>query len=138
MDVIEVTRALGKAIQADARYAEYTEAKKANNADTDLQNLIGKLNILQMSYQNEAEKETPDHEKLDQWENEFQNVYGEIMLNPNMRAYEEKKQTMDDLMSYIVNLLTLCVNGEDPDTAEPRANDGGGCTGSCSSCGGCG
>ena len=53
-------------------------------------------------------------------------------------AYEEKKQTMDDLMSYIVNLLTLCVNGEDPDTAEPRANDGGGCTGSCSSCGGCG
>lgn len=138
MDVIEVARALGKAIQADARYAEYTEARKANDADTDLQNLIGKLNILQMSYQNEAEKETPDQQKLDAWDEEFGKIYGEVMLNPNMRVYEEKKQAMDDLMRYIVNLLSLCANGEDPETAEPRANDGTGCSGSCSSCGGCG
>ena len=78
-----------------------------------------------MSYQNEAEKETPDHEKLDQWENEFQNIYGEIMLNPNMRVFEEKKQAVDDLMNYIVNLLSVIVNGGDPDTAEPApAKDG--------------
>ena len=138
MDVIEAARTLGRAIQADARYTEYMEAKQTNDADSALQGLIGKLSLLQMSYQNEAEKETPDHEKLDQWENEFQNIYGEIMLNPNMRVFEEKKQAVDDLMSYIVNLLGMCANGEDPDTAEPQPNDGTGCTGSCSSCGGCG
>ncbi len=138
MDVIEAARALGKAIQADARYTEYTEAKKANDADAGLQSLIGKLSLLQMSYQNEAEKESPDHEKLEQWESEFQSIYGEIMLNPNMRVFEEKKQAVDDLMSYIVNLLGLCANGADPDTAEPKTADGEGCTGSCSTCGGCG
>ena len=138
MDVIEAARALGKAIQADARYAEYTAAKQANDEDTALQALIGKLNLLQMSYQNEAETEEPDQQKLDAWDEEFRSVYGEVMLNPNMRFFEEKKQAVDDLMSYIVNLLSLCANGADPETAEPRANNGEGCTGSCSSCGGCG
>ena len=138
MDVIEAARALGKAIQADARYTEYMEAKKANDADAGLQGLIGKLSLLQMSYQNEAEKDAPDQRKLEQWESEFQSIYGEIMLNPNMRVFEEKKQAVDDLMSYIVNLLGLCANGADPDTAEPKPADGEGCTGSCSTCGGCG
>ena len=59
MDVIEAARALGRAIQADARYAAYVEAKKTNDEDTALQGLIGKLSLLQMSYQNEAEKESP-------------------------------------------------------------------------------
>ena len=138
MDVIEAARALGKAIQADARYGEYVQARQANDEDSALQGLIGRLNLLQMNYQNEAEKEAPDRQKLDAWDEEFRNVYGEVMLNPNMRVFEEKKQAVDDLMSYIVNLLNLCVNGADPETAEPRANNGEGCTGSCSSCGGCG
>ena len=138
MDVIEAARALGKEIQADARYLAFREAKQNNDDDIALQGLIGRLNILQMSYQNESEKETPDEAKLEQWDEEFRNVYNEVMLNPSMRAYEEKKQALDDLMRYIVNLLSLCANGEDPATAQPRANDGGGCTGSCSACGGCG
>ena len=138
MDVIEAARALGKAIQADARYLAFNEAKKANDGDIALQGLMGKLSILQMSYQNESEKPDPDEDKLKKWDEEFRDTYGEIMLNPTMRDYEDKKQEVDDLMNYVISLLTQCVNGEDPDTAEPRAKDGGGCTGSCSSCGGCG
>ncbi len=138
MDVIELTRELGKTIQADERYAAYMAAKQANDDDMALQGLIGRLNILQMSYQNESEKETPDQAKLEKWDADFHSVYAEVMLNENMRKYQEKKQELDDLMSYIVNLLSLCVNGADPETAEPQPSDGGGCTGSCSSCGGCG
>ena len=138
MDVIEAARALGKAIQADARYTEFQNAKKANDDDIVLQGLMGKLNILQMSYQNESAKDQPDNSRLEQWDEEFRKTYGEVMLNANMRVYEEKKQAVDDLMSYIVNLLTLIVNGADPDTAEPAPAEGSGCTGSCSSCGGCG
>ena len=138
MDVIEAARALGKAIQADERFAAYIAAKQANDADSALQGLIGQLSILQTSYQNEAEKEQPDEAKLEQWDEEFRRIYADVMLNPNMRVFEEKKQVLDDLMTYIVNLLSLCANGADPDTAEPRPVDGAGCTGSCSTCGGCG
>ncbi|MCH5197423.1 MAG: YlbF family regulator [Oscillospiraceae bacterium] len=138
MDVITAARELGKAIQADERYKEYANAKKANDEDIGLQGLIGKLNILQMSYQNESEKENPDEKKLEQWDADFRNTYAEVMLNAKMRDFEEKKQIVDDLMNYIVNLLSLCVNGADPETAEPVQSDGSGCTGSCSTCGGCG
>ncbi len=137
MDVTAMARELGKAIQADERYLAYMEAKKVNDADIELNGLIGKLNLLQMSYQNESEKDAPDQDKLEQWDADFRDVYGQIMLNENMRAFEEKKQAVDDMMNYLIQLLSLCVNGEDPETCEPQPADGG-CTGSCSTCGGCG
>lgn len=138
MDVIAAARALGKEIQADSRYLEFVAAKEANDKDISLQGLMGKLQILQMSYQNESEKEQPDEEKLKKWDEDFRKTYADVMLNPNMRVYEEKKQAVDDLMTYIVNLLSVIVNGGDPETAEPAPAEGEGCTGSCSTCGGCG
>ena len=138
MDVIQAARMLGKEIQADPRYLEYAAAKQANDDDIALQGLMGKLRILQMSYENESAKDQPDEARLEQWDADFRKTYGEIMLNENMRRFEEKKQAVDDLMNYIVSLLSVIVNGGDPDTAEPAPSDGGGCTGSCSTCGGCG
>lgn len=138
MDVIKAARALGKAIQEDERYLNFREQKKKNDDDIELNGLMGKLSILQMSYQNESEKENPDTDRLEKWDEEFRQTYTEAMLNDNMRAYGERKQELDDLMNYIISLLTLCVNGEDPETAEPKPNDEGVCTGSCSTCGGCG
>lgn len=137
MDVITKVRELGAAIQQDERYLAFAEAKKANDEDAALNELIGKLNLIQMSYQNESEKETVDEKKLEQLDSDFRNVYGEIMLNESMKNFEEKKQAVDDMMNYVINILTLCVNGEDPATCEP-APEGGDCTGNCASCGGCG
>lgn len=137
MDVITKVRELGAAIQQDERYLAFAEAKKANDEDAALNELIGKLNLIQMSYQNESEKETVDEKKLEQLDADFRNVYGEIMLNESMKNFEEKKQAVDDMMNYVINILTLCVNGEDPATCEP-ASEGGDCTGNCASCGGCG
>ena len=137
MDVITKVRELGAAIQRDERYLAFAEAKKANDEDAALNELIGKLNLIQMSYQNESEKETVDEKKLEQLDADFRNVYGDIMLNESMKNFEEKKQAVDEMMNYVINILTLCVNGEDPATCEP-APEGGDCTGNCASCGGCG
>ena len=138
MDVVTKARELGKVIQADERYLAFLEAKKKNDEDLELNGLIGKLNLIQMSYQNESAKEAPDQDKLDQWDADFRDVYGSIMLNENMRRFEEKKQELDDMMNYLIQILSLCVNGEDPETCEPKPEDDGACTGSCSTCGGCG
>lgn len=135
MDVIQQARELGKAIQQDERYLDYLEAKRANDQDADLQELIGKLNLTQLSYQAESEKEEPDSEKMKEYDAQFQEIYSKIMSNPNMMSYEVSRQQIDDLMNYIMKLLSLVVNGADPETAEPDAVD---CTGSCSTCGGCG
>ena len=137
MDVIEITRQLGEVIQQDDKYIAFMEAKKANEEDMALNALIGKLNLVQMAYQNESGKEAPDEQKLSDMDKEFQSLYGEIMLNENMKRYEEKKQELDDMMNYLIGILSQCVNGADPATCEPVSADGE-CTGSCSTCGGCG
>ncbi len=137
MNVIELTRQLGEAIQQDEKYIAYMEAKQANEEDMDLNAMIGKLNLVQMSYQNESGKDAPDEKKLEEMDNEFRQLYGDIMLNENMKRYEAKKQELDDMMNYLIGILSQCVNGADPATCEP-VSETGDCTGSCSTCGGCG
>ena len=137
MNVIELTRQLGEAIQQDEKYIAFMEAKKANEEDMDLNAMIGKLNLVQMSYQNEGGKDAPDEKKLEEMDNEFRQLYGDIMLNENMKRYEAKKQELDDMMNYLIGILSQCVNGADPATCEP-VSENGDCTGSCSTCGGCG
>ncbi len=138
MDIITATRELGKAIQADERYLAFQEAQKANENDIELNGLIGKLNLIQLSYQNESQKEEPDNAKLEGYDSEFRSIYGEIMLNENMRKYEEAKGNVDAMMNHVIQLLTLCVNGDDPETCEVKAQDEASCGGNCASCGGCG
>lgn len=137
MDIIKATRELGKAIQQDERYLAFQEAQKANEADIELNGLIGKLNLIQLSYQNESQKEEPDTNKLEGYDSEFRAIYGQIMLNENMRKYEETKGEVDAMMNHVIQLLTLCVNGEDPETCEVKAEEAS-CGGNCASCGGCG
>lgn len=137
MDVITAVRALGAAIQEDERYLAFVKAREANEGDMELNGLIGKLNLIQLSYQNESMKEEPDQSKLEGMDAEFREIYGQIMLNENMRNYEEAKTSVDEMMNYLIQILTLCVNGEDPATCEPVAAEEEGCGGNCSTCGGC-
>ena len=130
-----MTRELGKAIQSDERYENFQQTKKNNEADSGLNALMGKLNLAQMSYQNESESENPDNAKMDAYDKEFHEIYGELMQNPNMLRYEASRIEIDKLMNHIMQLLALCVNGADPDTCEPEAAN---CGSGCAACGGCG
>ncbi|MBQ8026481.1 MAG: YlbF family regulator, partial [Clostridia bacterium] len=56
MDIIKLTRELGKAIQADERYAKFVTARETNEKDDELNDLIGKMQLVHMSYQHEASK----------------------------------------------------------------------------------
>ena len=91
MDVITAARELGKAIQLDERYIAFQKAQKANEEDIELNGLIGKLNLIQLSYQNEAAKEEPDQKKIEGMDSEFREIYGQIMLNENMKALRKNK-----------------------------------------------
>ena len=76
MSVIELTRQLGAAIQADERYKAFDEAKKANDADKELNDLIGKINLIQLNYQQEAGKgEAADPAKMEAYAKEFEEAY---------------------------------------------------------------
>ena len=132
MTVLECARQLGAAIQEDETYIQYQMARQANDEDQALQDKIGEFNLLRMSLVNEQGKDDVDKGKIEQLNEQIQQVYADIMQNPNMVAYNAAKDEMDRLLARVNSILGLCVNGEDPATCEPSD-----CTGSCASCGGC-
>ena len=56
------------------------------------------------------------------------------MQNEHMADFTMAKADMDKLLQEVNGIIALCCDGEDPDTCEVQT---GGCSGSCSTCGGC-
>ena len=134
MDLIQMARELGAAIQQDERYVRFHEAHDANDKDNELNALIGKIQLVHMSYNREAAKDDKDEEKLKAYDAEFNTLYNQVMCNPNMRRYEKARDELDAMMKEITGILSLCARGEDPMTCDPNASS---CGGDCGSCGGC-
>ena len=118
MDIIEMTRELGKALQQDDRYIAYSLAKQVNDDDTELQADIKKFESL----------------KLKQLDADIKEIYAKIMANENMKTFTAAQTALEGLVTNINQIISLCANGEDPVTCQPSP----GCSGSCETCGGCG
>ncbi len=133
-DIISLTRQLGAAIQEQDVYLEYQAAKAANDNDEELQNLIGEFNLLRMSLSAELQKdeEQKSQSKIDELNNQLQTTYNAVMNNDSMKKFNEAKTHMDQLTNKITSIIAMCIEGEDPESCEPS-----GCSGSCSTCGGC-
>mgnify|MGYP000866844556 CR=1 FL=1 len=135
MNVIEMARELGKLIQQDERYAAYNKAKEANDKDEILQNLINEFNMKRVQLNTEMSKPDKDSSKLSELDSAIKSLYGNIMANENMIAFNEAKTAMDNMLSQINMVITLSANGEDPATCPTEMSSS--CSGSCSTCGGC-
>lgn len=133
MDIIELARELGKAIQQDQAFINMRLACQQSDEDEALQNMIGEFNLKRMAINNEVQKENRSEETLKQYNDELRAIYAEIMQNPNMAAYNAAKNELDALVQRVTNIITMSADGEDPETCDC---DSCGCTGNCSSCGG--
>ncbi len=122
MEINKIARELGKAIQADERYLKMQKCIETNKADEGLNELMARIQLVQMSFQKEGEGEA-NEQKMQELEKEFNALYSEIMQNENMKNYEAARAEIDKMMNYVVELLALCVNGEDPDTCEPDVHE---------------
>lgn len=133
MDIIEMTRELGKAIQQDERYVAYTLAKIANDNDAELQTLINDFDKKRTSLNEELSKKDKNTDMIKALDEDIKDVYSRIMSNQNMMIFNGAKNALEQLISEVNQIVTMCANGEDPDTCQVSH----GCSGSCSTCGGC-
>ncbi|HZJ77737.1 MAG TPA: YlbF family regulator [Clostridia bacterium] len=136
MDLIEMTRELGKAIQKDERFANLQAANKANEADSELMEMINRIQLVHMSYQSEAAKEDKNEQKLSAYDEEFQGIYQKVKDNENMQRYESAMEEMDTLMKKITGMLSRCALGDNPDVCDVEAEQQD-CADSCDGCSGC-
>ena len=134
MDVIELARELGKAIQQDERFLAMQIARQNSDNDDELQQLIGEFNLKRMAINNEAAKENRDEAKLQQLNSELRETYAKVMQNKNMNAYNEAKELMDNMLKRINAIISISAEGVDPEIADLTEDT---CGGSCSSCAGC-
>lgn len=135
MNVIEAARALGKALQEDPRYMQYTAAKLANDKDEELQKQIADFNAKRMELNGEMGKPDKNTDTITALNNELNALYMSVTGNPNMMAYEAARAQMDEILASINYIVTCAANGEDPMTCPETAPHS--CGGSCESCGGC-
>ncbi len=134
-DIIYEFKLLAKKLQEDDRVIYLEQVKKKMDMDQELQDLIGKFNLCQYNYRIEAVKEDKDDAKLEEINKEMIGLYSDIMANEFMMEYNECKTEVDKLTQHIQAIITSALNGGDPMLVELPE---GGCSGSCSTCSGCG
>ncbi len=99
MDIIEMARQLGAAIQQSDEYTAYNVAKNAADNDQLLQQMIGEFNLKKLSLSAEVQKEDKDPEKLAALNEEVRAIYAQIMSHPAMMAYNTTKAELDRVLN---------------------------------------
>ena len=133
MDIIEMARELGAALQKSDEYTAYNVAKNAADSDAELQGMIGDFNLKKLSLSAEVQKEDKDQQKLAALNEEVRAIYGRIMAHPTMMAYNTTKEELDRILNFIQQIIVYSANGEDPATIQEETSCGGDCSG-CSGC----
>ena len=77
MDIIELSRELGRAIQKEDSYVAYQEATKAVDTDEALQALIGEFNLLKLQLNEKLTAENRDEEAIKELNTKMRTLYAD-------------------------------------------------------------
>ncbi len=130
--ILEMAKEIGHAIQQDERFIKVQAAQLQADNDAALQELIGEFNLKRMAINSESAKPEQDEEKMKQLNEELREVYGRVMANPSMVAYNEAKTEMDKILNGVGAIINMAAQGLNPDDYDEHQ-----CGGNCASCGGC-
>ncbi len=133
MDIIELSRELGRKIQQEESYIAMQEANKACENDEALQALIGEFNLKKLALNEKISATEQDKDAVAALNTEMRKIYADIMVNENMIKLNESKSQFDTIINRVFAIVSNSANGEDPNTTDYQAS----CSGSCSSCSGC-
>lgn len=134
MNAIDLFKKAAMALQTDDRYLALDAARRANDEDQELQNMIGEFNLVRMDLNTEIGKEERDNERIAVLNARVNQLYSDIMSHEGMIAYNQAKADAEAMISHIDAIINTAMNGGDPMSVEQPES---GCTGSCSSCSGC-
>ncbi len=134
MDIITMARELGKALQKDEAVVRMILAQSVYENDIDLQITIDKFNTTRELLNQEMYKSPRDDEKIQSLNEEMRGYYQTVMESESMINYTNSKREVDDMVQKISKILSASVEGVDPYSVDVTES----CTGSCSSCSGCG
>ena len=135
MDIIQMARELGKAIQQDELYHKMNEASAATEKSAELQRKISDFSDLRLQLNKEVMKSEAekDEELITELDAKLRTLYQSVTEDPTMTTYNAAKAQLESTLNFISQIITGSANGQDPDMIEQQVS----CSGSCGSCGGC-
>ena len=92
MDCIDLFKRAAMAMQTDSRYLALDQARKMNDSDEELQNMIGEFNLARMDLNNEISKTERDDARVAELNEKVNSLYSKIMNDEGMVAYNEAKR----------------------------------------------
>ncbi len=127
MEIMEIAALLGDTLKEDERLKALETAKKAYEADAELQRTMVEYEVQQKALQGELVKEERDTMFIDIIQKRINELYEKIMNNPTFMALNEAQAEVNELMNAVNNTITYHITGEEPSS----------CTHNCATCGGC-
>lgn len=135
MDIINLARELGSAIQQNEEYIDYKIKEQNVECDEKLQKTIEEFNLKKVSINNEIGKSEVDQKKIDELNESIGELYNQIMQNETMKDYNDAKQKFETTLRKVILIINSSAQGENPYTVDVESESS--CAGNCSSCSGC-
>ena len=127
MTIFELAAALGKALKEDAKLVRLADAKKAYEADGELQKMMVEYEVQQKALQGEITKDERDTLFIDVIQKRINELYETIMSHPVFVELNEAQADVNELMNSVNNAITFEITGEIPSCTHDCSTCGGGC-----------
>ena len=136
MTIVALAREFAAKIQETEEYRTLVSVREESDKDETLQSMVQQFNALGAAMEREAESADPDQEAIDKLNAQLMQMYGVIMENQHMAAFNKSKTDIDRQMNISMDIISAAINGENPATYEPQAHEHGCGGGDCGGCGG--
>ena len=131
MEILEQARILGKALSESEEFTKYYAAEAAFKTDDTAIALIEEYTANQEKYVEKLQAEDITPEEMVNVKNKMAQDYNNLLKNDVIREYTQTKEAAEELLAKVNKIIKFYIVGEEEHSHE------GGCSGSCSTCGGC-
>ena len=118
MDCIDLFKKAAAALQTDPRYLELDAARRENDMDEELQNMIGEFNLARLDLNNESAKAKTDAPRVAELNQRVNDLYSQIMASEGMVRYNAAKAECEAMVSHIDAIINTAMNCGDPMTVQ--------------------
>ena len=126
-EIFEKARELGEAIIESKEFKELKEAEQNQENDPAALELLKNYSDVRTKLAAEIQKGDVGEERMAAIREELEQAYEEMTTNDNITAYINAQRTFQAIIDQMNNIISFHITGKMP----------GGCSGSCSTCGGC-
>ena len=127
MSVFEKAHELGTMIAESNEFKRVNEAREAQTADGDAALVLMNYNRKRDQLIKEASDPDISNERMQEIRNEMEKEVDKLNKNKCIAEFMEAMQAFNDMMDQVNSIVASYINPQED----------GGCSGNCSSCGGC-